>query len=380
MRTGLTREQQLLRESTARLVEQSTPTTRVRELFEEPAGFDRDTWLKGADLGWYSMLVPEDLGGGSVSGDGLVDLAVVAEEMGRALFPGPFLPTNVVAYAVAEYGDDGQRERWLPGLLTGESVGTWAFAEPDGPWSPDGVRVAARPDGDGIVLTGVKAYVQDALSADVLLVTARALAGLTQVLVPADAPGLTMEPLETLDLGRRLATVRLDAVRVPGADVLGVVGGAADAVERQRQVALVLQCAESNGVTDAGFGLTVQYSKDRVAFGRPIGSYQALKHRMATHRVWLEGAFATAAYAAESVAAGRADAPLAVRVAKAHVGRTSTAVLHDCIQLHGGIAMTWDYDLHLFLRRAISNEVLYGSPGQLQRELVDLQEATSRAG
>ena len=134
----------------------------------------------------------------------------------------------------------------------------------------------------------------------------------------------------------------------------------AEAVERQLQVALVLQCAETNGATEAGFGLTVQYCKDRVAFGRPIGSYQALKHRMADHRIWLEGSHATTTYAAHAVAGRPTRRAIAARVAKAQVGKWSTVILHDCIQLHGGIAMTWDYDLHLYFRRAIGNEVTYG--------------------
>jgi alkylation response protein AidB-like acyl-CoA dehydrogenase len=139
----------------------------------------------------------------------------------------------------------------------------------------------------------------------------------------------------------------------------------------------VLQCAETIGATDQALAMTVQYAKDRVAFGRPIGSYQALKHRMADHRMWLEGSFATTAYAARAVGTGAGDAPLAARVAKAHVGKWSSKIVHDCVQVHGGIGMTWEHDLHLYFRRVISNEVLYGAPDEHHRALVDLAEGAA---
>ncbi len=374
MEIGLSEDQQLFRETTRQALEQHSPITRVRELIEDPDGLDRAMWRRGAELGWYSMLVPEQYGGGSISGAGLVDLAIVAEELGRMLHPGPFHPTNVVAFALAESGTPAQREEFLPKLAAGELIATWAFAEPDLEWSPSAVALTATRTGGGYRLDGVKTCVQDALLADQLLVTARAPEGLTQFLVPRQTAGLTVEPLETLDLARRLANVRFRGVSVSDDLLVGEAGGAAVAVERQLQVALVLQCADSSGVADQGLAITVQYAKDRIAFGRPIGSYQGLKHRMADHRMRLEGAFAATAYAAVAVHGGRNDAAIAARIAKAHVGRWSSAILHDCIQIHGGIGMTWDHDIHLYFRRAISNEVLYGSPHEHQRGLVDLVE------
>jgi alkylation response protein AidB-like acyl-CoA dehydrogenase len=377
MEIGLSDDQQLLRETTRRVLEERSPLTRVRELSDDPLGFDREVWAQGAELGWYAMLVPEAHGGGSVSGDGLVDLSMIAEELGRMLQPGPVLATNVVASALAELGSPEQCDRYLPSIASGELVGTWAFAEPDRDWSAASVTLAATPSSGGFVLDGVKAYVQDAHAADLMLVTATAPGGLTQFLVPAGTPGVTVEALESLDLARRLADVRFLAVEVPPDAMLGAPGAAGEAVERQLQVALVLQCAETNGATAQGLDMTVQYAKDRVAFGRPIGSYQALKHRMADHRMWLEGSYAITAYAARSVQHARPDAAVAARVAKAHVGRRSSAILHDCIQLHGGIGMTWDYDLHLYFRRAISNEVLYGAPDEHHRSLTDLVEGAA---
>ena len=377
MEIGLSDDQELFRETTRRALDERSPISRVRELIDDPLGFDRAFWAQGAELGWYSMLIPEEYGGGTVSGEGLVDLTIVAEELGRAVHPGPFHTTNVVASALAEFGSPRQREEVLPKIAAGELIASWAYAEPDRDWSASSVALTASPSGTGFVLDGVKAYVHDAEAADLLLVTALAPQGLTQFLVPRGAAGMTIEPLECLDLARRMADVRFDGVSVAADGVVGEVGGAAPAVERQTQVALVLQCADSVGATDQGLALTVQYSKDRVAFGRPIGSYQALKHRMADHRMWLEGSFATTAYAARAVDGRKRDAAISARIAKAHVGKWSSAILHDCIQLHGGIGMTYEYDLHLYFRRVISNEVLHGSPNEHYRELVDLAEGAA---
>jgi alkylation response protein AidB-like acyl-CoA dehydrogenase len=373
----LSEDQQLLRETCRRALQERSPIERVRELSEQPLGFDRRMWAQEAELGLYAMLVPESHGGGSISGDGLVDLSIVAEELGRMLHPGPALATNVVGFALSEFGSEDQRDRYLGAIAAGELIATWAFAEPDRPWSAGSVALSARPSDGGYLLDGVKAYVQDAQAADLLLVTARSERGVTQFLVAADAAGVAIEPLESLDLARRLANVRFTEVAVPRDAVVGEEGRADAAVERQLQVALVLQCAETNGATAQGLDMTVQYARERVAFGRPIGSYQALKHRMADHRMWLEGSYATAAYAARAVARCKPDAAVAARVAKAHVGKRSSVILHDCIQLHGGIGMTWEYDLHLYFRRVISNEVLYGTPDEHQRSLVDLVEGAA---
>jgi alkylation response protein AidB-like acyl-CoA dehydrogenase len=374
---ALSETQELIRATTRKLLEERCPITRVRELIDDPVGFDPGLWSQGADLGWYAMLVPEEYGGAGVSGSGLVEAAIISEELGRMVHPGPFQVTNVVAAAVAEYGSDDQRKEYLPSIASGQTVATWAFLEPNGDWSPASLSLGVAAAGSGYVLNGTKTCVQDAASADLFLVTGRASEGPAQFLIPASATGIAIEPLECVDLARRLFEVRFSDVRVDAAAALGPVGEAERAIERQMQIALVLQCAETNGATEQGLAITVQYSKDRVAFGRPIGSYQALKHRMAEHRMWLEASFATTSYASHSVQGHHHDAPAAVRVAKAHVGRWSTAILHDCIQLHGGIGMTWEYDLHLYFRRAIGNEVLFGSPYELTKSLVDIIEGAA---
>ncbi|MDA8046286.1 MAG: acyl-CoA/acyl-ACP dehydrogenase [Actinomycetota bacterium] len=378
MQLGLSDTQQMFLDTTTKFLDGHSGPGRARELMADPEGFDRSDWDQGGQLGWYAMLVPEKYGGGSISESGLGDAALVAEAMGAHVHTGPFLATNVTAFALAEYGRDDQKERFLPSLAAGSSIGTWAYAETDSDWSAGSVALRATPTDVGYVLDGTKSYVQDAATADLFLVTARSPGGLVEVIVPAGAPGLCVQPLESLDLARRLAEVSFTGTPVGRADVVCEGADAKAAVERQLQVALVLQCAETNGATGAGLDMTVGYAKERVAFGRPIGSYQALKHRLADHRMWLEGSWATTAYAAGSIWDRRPDAAAAARVAKAHVGRWSTHILHDCIQIHGGIGMTWEYDLHLYFRRAIANEVLYGAPDDHMRHLVDIAEEAAR--
>lgn len=356
MRHDASDDQQLLRGTTRRFLEAQSGVAEVRRLMDDPVGFDRDLWRRGAELGWASIFIPEKFGGMSESASGAVDAAIVAEELGRVLFTGPFLPGNVVAFALAQEGSDAQRERVLPALAAGQLIATWCF---EGAGSA-GVRATSRRT--GYVVNGATGFVQDAHVADQLLVTASSDEGLTQFLISPATTGITIEPLNTLDLGRRLSHVRFDAVEVPADALVGIEGAASRAVERQLQLALVLQCAETVGVTDRALEFTVEYAKERVAFGRPIGSYQALKHRFADHLMWLEAAKAVTDYAASALQRDAVDASAAASIAKSHVSRSATDIVRDCVQIHGGIGLTWEHDLHLYLRRAVSNEALWGTP------------------
>jgi len=368
----LSSDQELFVETTRRFLEAECPIAEVRALYESERGFEPEYWRRGAELGWTSMLVPEQLGGGNVSGNGLLDLALVAEEMGRLVSPGPLLPVNVVADAIARGGTDAQRSEVLPGLLDGSAVATWAFDEGDGAWSASGVDLRATQDGDEWVLDGHKSFVQDAGAAGWFLVTARTGDGLTQFLVPAATAGVAVSPLGSLDLVRRFGEVNFTGARVAATAVVGAVGGAADDVERQIQVALVLQNAETVGATSRVFEFTLEYANDRIAFGRPIASYQALKHRFADMKTWLEGCLATATVSARAVAAESDDAAELVSVAKAFIAERTPLMIQDCVQLHGGIGVTWEHDLHLYLRRCTQNAALYGSARQHRERLAVL--------
>lgn len=353
--------QELLRATTRKFLESEAPPERTRALFEDPAGFDLDVWRRGAELGWCAPAVPAEHGGGSVSGQPVVDLVAIAEELGRVAYSGPFLATNVVALAVAEIGSDEQRKEVLPGIASGETVAAWCVAEAAGGWAPEDMRTRATRDGGDVILDGSKSYVEAAGAATWLLVAAAG-EGLTQVLVPADAPGITVNPLETLDLTRRLSEVTFEGVRLPASAVLGEPGRAAGEVERQTQVAMVLLCADSVGAASRVLELSVQYAKDRVQFGRTIGSFQAIKHKAASMVTLLEASRAATYYAALQVDGGGEEAQLAAGVAKAYVGESAGDVVAEGLQIHGGIGFTWEHDIHLYLRRTKSNEALFGDP------------------
>ena len=352
MELELSEDQELFLDTTRKLLAAEASIPKVRALESDPSGFGADYWRRGAELGWTSMLVPEADGGGSFSEHGLLDLVLVAEEMGKLTAPGPLVPVSVVAAAVGAAGSAEQRAEVLPGLLSGEAVAAWTGPEP----------VEAEVEGDGLVLRGIASPVEAGAQAAHLLVVARTDAGLTQVLVPADADGLTITPMDGLDLVRRFASATFDGVAVPASAVVGEVGGAGDEVERLLQIACVLQCAESCGAIDRVFEMTVEYLGDRYSFGRPLSSYQALKHRIADQKMWLEACHGIATAAARAVATGAPDAGDLVSAAKAWIGPHATELVQDCVQLHGGIGVTWEHDLHLYLRRTTTNRATYGSP------------------
>jgi alkylation response protein AidB-like acyl-CoA dehydrogenase len=361
----LTEDQEFFRETTRRFLESEVPLTAVRELWDSADGFDRQWWVKAAELGWTSMFVPEAHGGGSVSGSPTVDAVIVAEEMGRLVSPGPFLPVNVVAAAVAGEGSEAQQAALLPGLLAGESVATWAFAEAGGAWNDAGVHTTAEVDGDAVVLRGAKAYVEAAGVADTFLVTARSgSGGLTQVLVPAGTDGVAITRGRSIDLTRRYGSLRFEEARLPLDAVVGEVGGADEQVGRQLRLALALQNAETIGAADRVFEFTLEYAQDRFAFGRPIASFQALKHRIADMLMWLEFSKAIADGSARAIDAGDPEAPRLVGIAAAYVGDRCLDVIDDCVQISGGIGVTWEHDIHLYSRRVAVNRAVYGSPEQ----------------
>lgn len=373
MELELTNDQQLFRETTRKFLETSTPLTVVREIAaENPDGFDRGWWQRGAELGWTSMLVPEDLGGGSVSGEGVMDLQLIAEEMGRLVSPGPLLPTNVVAAALSGPGAAGQHDDVVAGLLSGETIATWAVAEPGGSWSPAEAQLRAEPGNGGFVLQGAKTAVEAAAQADYFLVSARTGEGLTQFLVAADTPGVSVTALESLDMVRRFGRVNFDNVAVSASAVVGEVGGAAADIERLLQFALVIQCAEMVGAIDQVFTFTLEYSFDRFSFGRALASYQALKHRFADMKLWLEASHASSGAAGRAVQAGADNAAELVSVAKSYIGDHGPALLQDCVQMHGGIGVTWDHDLHLFIRRVTQDRVLFGAPSDHRERIATL--------
>jgi alkylation response protein AidB-like acyl-CoA dehydrogenase len=367
----LSSDQEFFRETTAKFLKELVPVGEIRRLRDDPAGHDPSYWRRGAELGWTSLLVSEEHGGGSISGSGLVDLTVVAHEFGRHAAPGPLVPTNVVAAALSAAGSHGDL---VAGLLDGSAVATWCYGEGPPNGTLGGVGLQIRVEGDELVLSGVKRPVESAAQASHLLVTGRTGDGLTQVVVPADAPGITITPMHTVDVTRRFAVVAFDEVRVPADAVLGQVGKADPDVERQLLHALVITNAEAVGTMQTAFDTTVEWAFDRYSFGRPLASYQALKHRFADMKSWLEGSHAISDESAAAVAAGRADAAVLASSAKTFIGEYGAELMQDCVQLHGGIGLTFEHDLHLYFRRHTVDRALYGTPAEHRQRITDLVE------
>jgi len=363
----LTDEQVLFAGTTRRFLEDTCPLTGVRALADDPAGFDPAWWRQGAELGWTSLLVPEARGGGSVSGEGLIDATLVAEERGRLVAPGPLVPVSVVAGALAAVSS---HDDVLADLLSGEQVAGWCYLEPGRPLGK--VATNVRLEGERVVLSGAKAPVEAAGVAGHLLVVAAGDEGLTEVLVPAGTPGVTVTPRQGIDLVRRFATVTFDEVDLPATALVGQPGGAGYQVERQLQVATVLTLAETLGALAAVFEFTTQWAFDRYSFGRPLASYQELKHRFADMALWLEASRATTAAAARAVQDDAVEAAELVSVAASYVGEHAGELVQDCVQMHGGIGVTWDHDIHLYLRRVTLNAAVYGTVADHRRRLAAL--------
>ncbi len=367
MLLDLTEDQEFFRQTTARFLAEQVPPDALRSRRDDPAGFDAAYWRRGAELGWTSLLVDEAQGGGTISGAGLVDLSLVAYEFGRHAAPGPLVATNAVA---ATLSASGAAPELLAGLLSGEQIASWCapVSGPDG-WRP---TVEARREGAGIVVRGEARPVESAQRADHLLVTCREGAGVTQVLVPAATPGVTRAPMKTADLTRRFGIVTFDDVTLPLSAVVGEVEEAAAAVERQLQLSLVMLNAESVGTMQTGFDMTVEWAFDRYSFGRPLASYQALKHRFADMFMWLEASHAISDAACVATETGAENAVELVSAAKAYIGQYGTELLQDCVQLHGGIGVTFEHDLHLYLRRFTVDRALAGTPAEHRQRIAAL--------
>ncbi|MGA4691423.1 acyl-CoA dehydrogenase family protein [Rhodococcus sp. AB351] len=365
-------DQEFFRDTTARFLAERVPPDGIRRLRDDPDGFAADYWRAGAELGWTGLLVDEDHGGGSLSGLGLVDLTLVAHEFGRHAAPGPLCPTNIAAEMLGRYGKD--HEETLAALLAGRATAAWCLDEPRAGSRTATAPVEIRIDGDEVVVTGTKRPVEAVITADLLLVTGRTGQDVTNVLVPRDAQGVSITPLRSIDVTRRYAAVHFDEVRVPLSSVVGGPGGGADDAARARRTAIVISCAESVGALQAVFDLTVAWAFDRYSFGRPLASYQELKHRFADMKTWIEASHAIADRAAGAVATSSSDADELVCAAKAYIGQYGSELVQDCIQIHGGIGVTYEHDLHLYARRAAANRSGFGTPAEHRARLADIVE------
>ncbi len=374
MNFAFSEEQQAYRETLRRFLEEKSPVSEVFRWMESREGYDPGVWKQLAvELGLLGVQVPERYGG---TGFGSLELGIAMEEMGRALLCAPFLSTACLAAgALLEVGDEPARREWLPLLCSGDCVASLALLDAGDAWDPAEVRTEARPDGSGYVLRGDKRLVTDGARADLLLVVARlpetrGRDGVTLLAVRGDAQGLAATPVEGLDATRKLADLRLDGAR--GA-LIGVEGGAADGLDRALARAAAALAAESAGGAARCLEAAVDYAGQRLQFGRPIGSFQAIKHRCADALLEVESAKSAAYWACWTADARPDQLPLAASVAKSFCDEAFGRVALDNLHVHGGMGFTWEADCHLYLKRARANAALLGSPAQHRRRIAELK-------
>jgi alkylation response protein AidB-like acyl-CoA dehydrogenase len=377
MNFGFNEEQELLRSTARKFFENECPPGVVRELMDTPEGMSPSLWRRIAEQGWLGLIYPEAHGG---MGLGFVDLTVLMEEMGRAVVPGPFLSSVLLGgLAILEAGSETQKKAWLPRIAAGDARITLAWMDPSAVPPPDGIAVAATARGGRFALSGTALFVPDAHTADAVVVAARTgpgtgAEGVTLFLVPRESPGLSVVLLPTMDQTRKLCEVTLADVTLGPDAVLGEVGGGWPPLDRVLQGATVALCAEMCGGAQKVLDMTVEYAKIRQAFGRPIGSYQGVKHRAADMLVDVENSKSITYYASWAMDEKASDSALAVSMAKAYASDAYRRVAAAGIQLHGGIGFTWEHDLHLYFKRAKGSEFTFGDATYHREKVAQLVE------
>ncbi len=357
-----TQEQVMLRDLTREVMTRESAPKAVRSFFDDPQGFSDATWQQMAEMGLQGLAIDAGYGG---QGLGMVEQALVLDEMGRAAYPGPYFATCVLAAGVISgSGQENQMARYLPDIAAGRTKATLALVEDKLSWAPSGVALRAERRGSDYVLSGVKRFVPFAHVADLILVVARTSSagsdGTTVFAVPGDASGVSQTPNVEMDRTNRTSTVTFADVVVPSDNVIGEVDHGWAIVGPVLQRAAVAAAAEMLGASRRCMEMSVEYAKVRQQFGQPIGQFQAIKHMCSEMLLDVENSHGATYYAAWSLDAGSWDAPLAASAAKAYVGDASRKVCGNAIQVHGGIGFTWEFDLHLYFKRAKHFEPLYG--------------------
>jgi len=368
-------DQVLLKNSVRAALEEHCKSSHVRAMAEDGKGYSDELWGEMGKLGWLGLPFPEEHGG---AGLGLVELAIVLEEMGRAAYPGPFFSTVVLGgLGLMLGGSAEQKDKWLPAIASGRARMTAALLEEHLDWDPASTTASATKSGSGWILSGVKRFVPWAHVADVILVPARSAEGLSLFLLDPKSVGVTLSPMKGIDLTNRWSELRLDKVAVGAEAIMGQPGGAASLLESLLRRAAVCASAEMLGAARRCLDMSVEYVKVREQFGQPIGSFQAIRHRCAEMLLEAENAHAAVYYAAWALTAGAEDAAVASSICKSYVNEAARRVCGDAIQVHGGIGFTWEYDLHLYMKRAKALEPLYGDT-EYHRELITRHVTSSR--
>jgi alkylation response protein AidB-like acyl-CoA dehydrogenase len=359
MHFGLSETQETIRKSAREFFSAECPISEVRRLMETDTAIDDALWKKFAEQGWTGIIFPEAYDG---FGLGLVEMAVAMEEMGRALIPGPFISTVLVAGTIlGRAGSEEQKQKYLSAICRGEAKSTLALLEKSASWDVDAVTMGANASaGGGYTLHGEKLFVADAKGASFLLVAVRIEGEVALLIVPADAAGLTITLMPSVDLTRRLYSVSFDNVSIPAGNLVAHGPAAVEAIEAAHDVACVGLVAEMAGGMQRLLDLTVEYAKTRKQFGKPIGTFQAVQHQCADMLFLLEGTRSAALYAAWALGENEPDAKTAVSVAKVYASEGYRDAGNKAIQVHGGMGFTWENDAHLYYRRAKGSEIAFG--------------------
>lgn len=371
---GFSDEQEMLRQTTRAFLQENCPTTFVRQMMEDEAGYSSKLWKEMAELGWLGLAFPEEYGG---QGLGFVDLTVILEEMGAVLLPSPFLSTVLLAgQTLLIGGSEAQKKAYLPKIADGSLIATLAMTEPSGRFDAEGIgEVKATAEDNGFRISGTKLFVPDAHVADVMIVAARTKEagdksfGVSLFLVERNTPGLSTNLLKTMDQTRKQCEVVFDHVQVGRDRLVGMLDMGWPILRKVLNIATVALCAEMVGGAQRVLDISVAYAKERVQFGRPIGSFQAIKHKCADMMLQVESAKSAAYYAAWAVDEDATEAPLAVSMAKAYCSDAYRNTTGEGIQVHGGIGFTWEHDMHLYFKRAKYSEFTLGD-ATYHRELV----------
>ena len=359
MDLGLNETQQMLRNSAREFLEVECPIAYVRSMEDDDRGYTRELWEKLAGLGWLGLVFPEEYGG---EGLGFVDLAILLEEMGRVLLPGPYFSTVVMAGStIAECGSDDQKREYLSGIASGQVTATLALTEPSGRWDARGVDTAAERSGDRFVINGTKLYVPNAHVSDYIVVAARTGEGerdISLFVVPRGADGLSETTLRTIASDKQ-SEIDFNSVMVPESALLGEIDSGWDSLQKTLAWGAVGKCAEMLGSAQQVLDMTVAYAKQRIQFGRAIGSFQAIQHHAADMATDVEGCrhitYQAAWRLGECLASDRE-----VAMAKAWVSDAYQRVCALGHQSHGAIGFTKEHDMQLYSRRAKSAELMFG--------------------
>lgn len=375
MNFELDEEQIMLKTAARDFLEKECPKKLVRQMMEDEKGYSPDLWKKMADMGWLGLTFPEEYGG---VGSTFLDLVVLLEECGRALLPAPLMPTVVLAgHPILAVGTEEQKRQFLPAIASGEMILTLAFMEASGSLEASDVTTTAAPSGDNFVINGTKLFVPAAHIADYLLCVTRTGSssnkedGITLFLVDARTDGIKVEPLKTMN-GEKLCEVVFNNVAVPEKNMLGKLNQGWQIMKRILVEGQVAECAWMTGGARWAMETSIEYAKMRIAFGRPIGSFQAIQHKLSNMAVEVEGATAITYYAAWTIMQNDPAMTLAASMAKSWCGETYKHATFDGIQIHGGIGYTWDHDMHLYLKRAKAGEVTFGDSDYHREKVAQL--------